>query len=70
MAIEDVAVMVRCIEAAGSWREAFAQFEATRKHRTSQMQAISAGNRFARTEKDEVDWVYGYDAWTTALGAR
>lgn len=67
MAIEDAAVLLRCLDEAASWSAAFKQFEATRKPRTSQMQAISAGNTFARTGKGAVDWVYGYDAWTTPL---
>lgn len=69
MAIEDVAVLVRCVEdtGAGQWRSAFARFERTRKERTTEMQQISAGNSFARSGRDAVDWVYGYDAWSAPL---
>ncbi|GAA4738201.1 FAD-dependent monooxygenase [Nocardioides endophyticus] len=68
MAVEDAAVLVRCLEAAaGDWSGALRRFEETRRARTSEMQAISAGNSFARTGKDAVDFVYGYDAWTTPL---
>lgn len=69
MAIEDVAVLTRCLEEARGedLPEALRRFEATRKDRTTQMQAISAGNSFARTGKDAIDWVYGYSAWTVPL---
>lgn len=69
MAMEDVAVLLRSIDEStgGTWAPAFARFEATRKTRTSEMQALSAGNSFARTGKDAIDWVYGYDAWTAPL---
>ena len=69
MAVEDAAVLVRCLaEAApGDWARAFRRFQSTRIDRTSQMQSLSAGNAFARTNESPVDWLYGYDATTTPL---
>src|SRR5262249_7921608 len=69
MAIEDVAVLARCIAAAGpdNWSSAFRQFEASRKERTSTIQRISAGNTFIRKGQEGVDWVFGFDAWEAPL---
>jgi salicylate hydroxylase/6-hydroxynicotinate 3-monooxygenase len=68
MAIEDAAVLARCLEEATTgWPAALCRFEATRRQRTTQMQAISAGNTFARSPAETVDWVYGYDAWSVPL---
>ncbi|MHC2433904.1 FAD-dependent monooxygenase [Bradyrhizobium sp. USDA 4451] len=68
MAIEDAAVLSRCL--AGVDRdgvaEAFRRFEATRKPRTSRVQASSRTNTWLKNPTDP-DWVYGYDAWTTPL---
>ena len=70
MAIEDAAVLSRCLD--GVDREgiadAFRRFEATRKERTSRMQATSRANTWLRGKTD-ADWVYGYDAWTVPLAA-
>jgi salicylate hydroxylase/6-hydroxynicotinate 3-monooxygenase len=70
MAIEDAAILSRCLD--GVDRDgvaaAFARFERTRKERTSRVQSSSRTNTWA---KDRVDpgWVYGYDAWTAPLAA-
>jgi salicylate hydroxylase/6-hydroxynicotinate 3-monooxygenase len=69
MALEDAAVLARCITAGrpGNWRSAFRQFEATRKEWTTVMQRISAGNTFIRKGREGVDWVFGFDAWELPL---
>jgi salicylate hydroxylase/6-hydroxynicotinate 3-monooxygenase len=69
-AIEDAAVLSRCL-AAGSddVAMAFAQYEATRKERTSTIQLTSHRNQWMSTRTDP-DWVYGYDVWTTPLADR
>jgi 6-hydroxynicotinate 3-monooxygenase len=71
MAIEDAAVLSRCLE--GIDRDgveaAFRRFEATRKPRTSRVQLSSHTNTWLKTRTDP-DWVYGYDAWTEPLAAR
>jgi 6-hydroxynicotinate 3-monooxygenase len=70
MAIEDSAVLSRCLE--GVEREgvadAFRRFEATRKERTSRVQRTSRTNTWLK-DKTDADWVYAYNAWTTPLAA-
>jgi 6-hydroxynicotinate 3-monooxygenase len=68
MAIEDAAVLSRCLE--GTEREgvseAFRRFAATRKPRTSRVQLTSRANTWLR-ERTDTDWVYGYNANTVPL---
>jgi len=70
MAIEDAAVLSRCLD--GVEREevanAFRRFEATRRERTARVQQTSRTNTWLK-EKTDTDWVYAYDAWTTPLAA-
>jgi 6-hydroxynicotinate 3-monooxygenase len=68
MAIEDGAVLSRCLENVdrSGVADAFRRFEATRKPRTSRMQLSSRTNTWLR-EKTDPEWVYGYDAWTAPL---
>ena len=68
MALEDAAVLARCIEAAnGNCAAAFTRFAQTRRERTADVQALSRGNSFLRHRGAGVDWVYGYDAWSEPL---
>jgi salicylate hydroxylase/6-hydroxynicotinate 3-monooxygenase len=65
MAIEDAAVLSRCLEnidRAGV-PEGLRRYEATRKPRTSRIQLSSRTNTWLRDPTDP-DWVYSYDAWT------
>ena len=68
MAIEDAAVLSRCLE--GVDRDgvaaAFRRFEATRKPRTARVQLGSRTNTWLKNPTDP-DWVYGYDAWNEPL---
>jgi salicylate hydroxylase/6-hydroxynicotinate 3-monooxygenase len=70
MAIEDAAVLSRCLD--GSDRDgvadAFRRFEASRVGRTTRVQQTSRANIWLK-ERTETDWVYGYDAWTVPLAA-
>jgi 6-hydroxynicotinate 3-monooxygenase len=70
MAIEDAAVLSRCLE--GIERDgianAFRRFEATRRERTARIQETSRTNTWLR-QRTDADWVYAYDAWTTPLAA-
>jgi salicylate hydroxylase/6-hydroxynicotinate 3-monooxygenase len=70
MAIEDAAVLSRCLE--GVERDgvanAFRRFEASRKDRTTRVQQTSRANTWLRGRTD-ADWVYAYDAWTAPLAA-
>jgi salicylate hydroxylase/6-hydroxynicotinate 3-monooxygenase len=68
MAIEDAAILARCLE--GVDRDGVApalrRYEATRQSRTARMQLTSRQNRWGKGETD-TDWVYGYNAWTAPL---
>ena len=68
MAIEDAAVLSRCLEGAEpeGVAAALARYEATRTERTSRMQLTSRQNAWGKGAT-ETDWVYGYNAWTAPL---
>ena len=70
MAIEDAAVLSRCLDGVDrdGIANAFRRFEATRKERTSRVQATSRANTWLK-QRTDTDWVYGYDAWTAPLAA-
>ena len=68
MAIEDAAILARCLE--GIEREgitqALARYVATRQERAAQVQLTSRQNRWGKGATDP-DWVYSYNAWTAPL---
>jgi 6-hydroxynicotinate 3-monooxygenase len=68
MAIEDAAILSRCLEGVDrdGVASAFRRFEASRKPRTSRVQLSSRTNTWLRDPTDP-DWVYSYDAWTAPL---
>ena len=68
-AIEDAAVLARCIEAfeGDDLERAFRSYEATRKPRTSRIQAISSANTWMQGGNEDGGWLYGYDAWNVPL---
>jgi 6-hydroxynicotinate 3-monooxygenase len=70
MAIEDAAVLSRCLDGIDrdGIADAFRRFEATRRERTSRVQATSRANTWLK-QKTDADWVYAYDAWTVPLAA-
>jgi salicylate hydroxylase/6-hydroxynicotinate 3-monooxygenase len=70
MAIEDAAVLSRCLDGVGrdGVESAFRRFEASRKDRTARVQQTSRTNTWLR-EKTDADWVYAYDAWNVPLAA-
>jgi 6-hydroxynicotinate 3-monooxygenase len=70
MAIEDAAVLSRCLEGVepSGVADAFRRFDATRKGRTTRVQETSRANRWLK-ERTDTDWVYAYDAWTVPLAA-
>jgi salicylate hydroxylase/6-hydroxynicotinate 3-monooxygenase len=70
MAIEDAAVLSRCLDGVDrdGIADAFSRFEATRRERTSRVQATSRANTWLK-QKTDADWVYAYDAWTVPLAA-
>ncbi len=70
MALEDAVVLARCFEEMrdGSVERVFDAFAASRKPRTSRVQAGSSANNWMRNATDP-DWLYGYDAWSAPLVA-
>lgn len=68
-AIEDAAVLARCVEAfeGDDLEGAFRCYEATRKPRTSKIQAISSANTWMQGGDQDTSWLYGYDAWSVPL---
>ena len=70
MAIEDAAVLSRCLEGVDrdGGADAFRRFEATRRERTARVQQTSRTNTWLK-QRTDADWVYAYDAWATPLAA-
>jgi salicylate hydroxylase/6-hydroxynicotinate 3-monooxygenase len=73
-AIEDAAVLARCLAEVGGGgagvadiEAAFRRYEAHRKPRTSLIQAISSANTWMREGTSDTAWLYGYDAWHADL---
>jgi salicylate hydroxylase/6-hydroxynicotinate 3-monooxygenase len=69
MALEDAVIVARLlteVDERAAIAEAFRRFELTRKERTSQVQLTSRTNTWLR-DRTDVDWVYGYNAWTAPL---
>jgi salicylate hydroxylase/6-hydroxynicotinate 3-monooxygenase len=67
--IEDAAVLARCLEAVqfDDIERAFRMYEATRKPRTSRIQAISSANTWMSGGNEDTSWLYGYDAFNVPL---
>jgi 6-hydroxynicotinate 3-monooxygenase len=70
MAIEDAAVLSRCLDGVGrdEVANAFRRFEASRRDRTMRVQQTSRANTWLK-ERTDTDWVYAYDAWNVPLAA-
>jgi 2-polyprenyl-6-methoxyphenol hydroxylase-like FAD-dependent oxidoreductase len=68
-AIEDAAVLARCLEETegDDIEGSFRLYEASRKPRTSRIQAISSANTWMKGGDDDTSWLYGYDAWNVPL---
>jgi 6-hydroxynicotinate 3-monooxygenase len=66
MAVEDGAILSRCLENFDDPVEAFRCYEATRIPRVANVQEISIANTWMRGPT-ETDWFYCYDAGTAAL---
>jgi len=68
MAIEDAAVLSRCLDGVEreGIAEAFRRFEATRKERTTRVQLTSRTNTWLK-DRTDTDWLYGYNAYTVPL---
>jgi salicylate hydroxylase/6-hydroxynicotinate 3-monooxygenase len=70
MALEDAAVLARCFDELGDApvEHVLDAYEASRKPRTSAVQAGSSANTWMRNATNP-DWLYGYDPWTAPLAA-
>ena len=66
MAVEDAAILSRCLEKFADTAEAFRCYEATRIPRVAKVQEISIANTWMRGPTD-TDWFYCYDACTAPL---
>jgi 6-hydroxynicotinate 3-monooxygenase len=68
MAIEDAAMLARCLAETGSsdFSSAFSLYEANRKGRASRIQAVSNANTWLRHQEDPA-WVFGYNVFEAAL---
>lgn len=68
MAIEDAAMLTRCIQETGidDYQTAFQLYEASRKERASRVQKVSNANTWLHAQEDPA-WVYGYDVYAQDL---
>jgi 6-hydroxynicotinate 3-monooxygenase len=66
MAVEDAAILSRCLAASDEPAEAFRRYEATRIPRVALVQRISIENSWMRGPT-ETDWFYCYDPCTAPL---
>jgi 6-hydroxynicotinate 3-monooxygenase len=69
MAIEDAAVLARCLFCSDDSAAVFALYQATRMARVDKVQRISAENSFLRYPTDPT-WVFDYDAASVPLGTQ
>jgi 6-hydroxynicotinate 3-monooxygenase len=67
-ALEDAAMLARCLDGADDIEEAFFRYEATRHERTARLQLTSRENTWGKRNVDPA-WVYGYDVWQTPIAA-
>jgi salicylate hydroxylase/6-hydroxynicotinate 3-monooxygenase len=65
-ALEDAAVLGRCIRDVDDIAEAFRRYEATRLERTARLQLTSRANTWGK-DKSDPTWVYAYDCWQTPI---
>ncbi len=68
MAIEDAAMLARCLgqTGIGDHASAFALYEANRRDRASRVQAVSNANTWLQSQEDPA-WVFGYDVYDAPL---
>lgn len=68
MAIEDAAVLTRCLSLTGSadYATAFRLYEAARRERATKVQTISNANTWLKEPEDPA-WVYAYDPYAVEL---
>lgn len=69
MAMEDAAVLARCLVQADDHATAFGLYQTSRLSRVAKVRSISAENSFLRHPTDPA-WLFGYDAVTVPLGPK
>jgi 6-hydroxynicotinate 3-monooxygenase len=67
MAIEDGAILSRCLAEREEPSEAFHQYETTRVERVGEVQRLSIENSWMRGPSTDTDWFYCYDACVAPL---
>ena len=67
-ALEDAAVLSRCLFEVSDIGAALQIFEATRKDRATQIQMRARENTWLR-DKTDADWIWAYDAWNAPLAS-
>lgn len=69
MAIEDAAMLVRCLDAnPANFEAAFASYEHSRHARTSEVQRVSRENTWLRDESNgDPSWVFSYDVFSESI---
>jgi 6-hydroxynicotinate 3-monooxygenase len=65
-ALEDAAVLARCVGEVDDPADAFRRYEATRLERTARLQLTSRANTWGK-DKSDPTWVYGYDSLLTPI---
>lgn len=68
MAIEDAAMLTRCLVETGTsdYATAFKLYEINRRERATRVQSVSNANTFL-LEQEDPSWVYGYDVYAEPL---
>ncbi len=68
MAIEDAAMLTRCLieTGTGDYATAFKLYEINRRERATRVQSVSNANTFL-LEQEDPSWVYGYDVYAEPL---
>ncbi|MFK0166394.1 FAD-dependent monooxygenase [Rhizobium sp. NPDC090279] len=68
MAIEDAAMLTRCLVETGisDYATAFRLYEVNRRERATRVQSVSNANTFL-LEQEDPSWVYGYDIYAEPL---
>jgi salicylate hydroxylase/6-hydroxynicotinate 3-monooxygenase len=65
-ALEDAAMLARCLEAVSDVEKALRSYEATRLQRTTRLQLTSRENTWG-TQGTDPSWVYAYDVWQAPI---
>src|SRR5262245_17167159 len=67
-ALEDAAMLMRCLDAASDLEKALLSYEAIRLQRTARLQMTSRENTWG-IQRTDPSWVYAYDVWEVPIEA-